>query len=70
MSTTIFKEGNIMLGNEVKEIIKSNGLKCWQVAYAWGISDGNFSRKLRKPFNESDTKKLYEIIRATPNDLI
>ncbi len=51
-----------MLGNEVKELIKSNGLKCWQVAYAWGISDGNFSRKLRKPFNESDTKKLYEII--------
>lgn len=51
-----------MTGKEVKKLIFSNGLKCWQVAYAWGISDGNFSRKLRKPFNESDTKKLYEII--------
>ncbi|MCI9410319.1 MAG: hypothetical protein HFJ89_10985 [Oscillospiraceae bacterium] len=51
-----------MTGDEVKKLIFSNGLKCWQVAYAWGISDGNFSRKLRKPFNESDTQKLYEII--------
>ncbi len=51
-----------MTGDEVKKLIFSNGLKCWQVAYAWGISDGNFSRKLRKPFIESDTQKLYEII--------
>ena len=51
-----------MTGDEVKNLIFSNGLKCWQVAYAWGISDGNFSRKLRKPCNESDTQKLYEII--------
>lgn len=51
-----------MLGNEVKELIKSNGLKCWQVAYAWGLSDGNFSRKLRKPFNEEETQKLYDIV--------
>lgn len=52
-----------MLGNEVKEIIKSNGLKCWQVAKEWGMHDSNFSRKLRNPFNESDTKKLNEIIK-------
>lgn len=51
-----------MLGNEVKALIKSNGLKCWQVAQEWGMHDSNFSRKLRNPFNENDTKKLYEII--------
>lgn len=51
-----------MTGKEVKELIFSNGLKCWQIAYAWGISDGNFSRKLRKPFNEEEVNKLYEII--------
>ena len=51
-----------MSGQEVKALIFSNGLKCWQVAYAWGISDGNFSRKLRKPFNEAETQKLYSII--------
>ncbi|MCH5348671.1 MAG: hypothetical protein J1E40_05060 [Oscillospiraceae bacterium] len=52
-----------MLGNEVKDFIKSNGLKCWQVADEWGMTDGNFSRKLRKPFNESDTQRLYETVK-------
>ncbi len=51
-----------MTGKEVKEFIFSNGLKCWQVAYAWGISDGNFSRKLRKPFNEEEAQKLCCIV--------
>lgn len=52
-----------MLGNEVKEYIRANGLKCWQVAKEWGMHDSNFSRKLRNPFNENDTKKLYEIVK-------
>lgn len=51
-----------MNSSEVKELIKTSGLKCWQVADAWGLTDGNFSRKLRKPFNEDDIKKLYNII--------
>lgn len=57
-----------MSGQEVKALIFSNGLKCWQVAYAWGISDGNFSRKLRKPFNEAETQKLYSIIEKLKAD--
>ncbi|MBE6845234.1 MAG: hypothetical protein E7508_05915 [Ruminococcus sp.] len=51
-----------MTGNEVKALILSKNLKCWEVAEAWGMTDGNFSRKLRKPFNEEDTAKLYQII--------
>lgn len=51
-----------MLGNEVKALIKSNGLKCWEVAEAWGMNDGNFSRKLRKPFTSDDVCKLNKII--------
>ena len=53
-----------MSGNEVKQVIKDSGLKGWEVAYAWGMTDGNFSRKLRKPFSDDDVKKLHEIIRA------
>ncbi len=52
-----------MTGEEVKKLIFSNGLKCWQVAYAWGVSDGNFSRKLRKPFSDEDVTRLKQIIR-------
>lgn len=51
-----------MTGNEVKALILSKNLKCWQVAEAWGITDGNFSRKLRKPFTEDEVNKLNQII--------
>lgn len=51
-----------MTGAEVKALILNSGLKCWQVAYEWGISDGNFSRKLRRPFNENEVKRVQEII--------
>lgn len=53
-----------MTGFEVKQLIKSAGLKCWEVADKWGLSDGNFSRKLRKPFNEAEVNKLNEIIKT------
>lgn len=51
-----------MTGQEIKSLILNSGLKCWQVAYEWGISDGNFSRKLRRPFNESEVKRVRDII--------
>lgn len=54
-----------MTGKEVKALIFAAGLKCWQVAEAWGLCDSNFSRKLRKPFSDEDVARLKKII----NDL-
>lgn len=51
-----------MTGSEVKQLILSNGLKCWQVAELWGLNDGNFSRRLRKSFNEEEVKRVKNII--------
>ena len=51
-----------MSGAEIKEKIKTAGLYCWQVAYALGMTDGNFSRKLRKDFSDADTDKVLAII--------
>lgn len=51
-----------MSGAEVKNLIIKSGLKCWQVAERWGLNDGNFSRRLRKPFNEEETKRIKGII--------
>lgn len=51
-----------MSGAEVKKRILAAGLKIWQVAYAFGVTDGNFSRKLRKDFSEEDTEKVLSII--------
>ena len=51
-----------MSGEEIKEKILEAGLKIWQVAYAFGCTDGNFSRKLRKDFSKEDTEKVLSII--------
>ena len=51
-----------MSGAEVKKRILAAGLKIWQVAYAFGVTDGNFSRKLRRDFSEEDTEKVLSII--------
>ena len=49
-------------GAEVKKRILAAGLKLWQVADAFGCTDGNFSRKLRKEFSAADTEKVLSII--------
>lgn len=41
-----------MSGQEIKALILESGLKLWQVADELGMQDSNFSRKLRKPFDE------------------
>lgn len=51
-----------MSGAEVKRLILESGAKCWQVADALGITDGNFSRRLRKPFSEEETAKIKSIL--------
>ncbi len=49
-------------GAEIKERILAAGLNLWQVAEAFGCTDGNFSRKLRKDFSETDTQRVLCII--------
>lgn len=49
-----------MTGQEVKFLIMESGLKLWQVADELGMNDSNFSRKLRKPFDE----KAVEAVKA------
>ena len=51
-----------MTGSESKKLVLDSGLKLWQVAERWGLTDGNFSRRLRKPFNASEVERIKEII--------
>lgn len=51
-----------MSGSEIKEKILGEGLKLWQVAYAYGVTDSNFSRMLRKDFTNEQTEKILSII--------
>lgn len=51
-----------MTGSEIKNLIRSSGIKLWQVAAALGMNDGNFSRRLRKPFNEAEVADIKAIV--------
>lgn len=51
-----------MSGSEIREKILGAGLKLWQVAYAYGTTDSNFSRMLRKDFTNEQTEKILSII--------
>ena len=51
-----------MTGAEIKQSIIAADLKVWQVAYAYGVTDSNFSRKLRRDFSDKDTQKVMDII--------
>lgn len=56
-----------MKGTEIKAAIVSAGLKNYEVAEAFGITETSFSRKLRADFNDSDTKRVLEIIKSLEN---
>ncbi|MBE6011330.1 MAG: hypothetical protein E7234_02085 [Lachnospiraceae bacterium] len=47
-----------MANEKLKKEIKESGLYIWQVAEAYGCTDGNFSRKLRKEFSEDEEHKI------------
>lgn len=47
---------------EIRKAIKNSGLKHWEVAYALGVNDGNFSRKLRIELSEAEKTEILDII--------
>lgn len=51
-----------MYNREIRDAAKAAGVKLWQVADAYGLNDGNFSRKLRKELSESEKQKILNII--------
>ena len=51
-----------MQNNDIKEAAKQAGVRLWQVAEAYGMNDGNFSRKLRRELPQEEKEKILEII--------
>lgn len=48
---------------EIRDAAKEAGICLWQVADKLGVSDGNFSRKLRRELPAEDREKVLSIIR-------
>ena len=51
-----------MANQDIKSEIKKSGLKFWEVAESLNITDGTFSRKLRKELSEENKKNIRGII--------
>lgn len=51
-----------MHNKEIRVAAKNAGIRLWEVAEAYGISDNNFSRKLRKELPQEEKDKIIAII--------
>ena len=47
---------------EIRSSAKEAGVKLWEVAEAIGITDGMFSRKLRRELPETERRKILNIV--------
>lgn len=50
---------------EIRNYAKENGVKLWEIADVYGVSDITFSKKLRYELPEKDKENIMQII----NDL-
>jgi len=51
-----------MNNQDIRRTVAAAGLKLWQVANALGMSDGTFSRKLRKELSEKEKQEIRKVI--------
>lgn len=51
-----------MRNSDIRQEIKSAGLRLWQIAEALGLQDSNSSRRLRHELSEAEKAKIREII--------
>lgn len=50
------------MNEHIKRYAKDRGVKLWEVAYRYGITDATFSRKLRRELPTQEQEKIIEII--------
>ena len=51
-----------MNNQDIRQAAKSAGVRLWEIADAYGMNDGNFSRKLRKELTAEEKTKIMGII--------
>lgn len=53
-----------MCNRVIKEKAREAGVRLWQIAEELGITDGTFSRKLRRELPEAEKERIFSIIEA------
>lgn len=51
-----------MCNQEIRKKAMELHVRLWEVADAYGLSDGNFSRKLRRELPEDEQQRILSII--------
>ena len=51
-----------LANNDIRGKIEENNIRYWEVAAALGITDGNFSRKLRQELSDEEKEKVFHAI--------
>lgn len=51
-----------MHNTDIRQAAKDAGLKLYEIAAAYGVNDGNFSRRLRWELPDADKQRIFEII--------
>lgn len=52
----------MVANQQIREAAKSAGVKLWEIAAKVGITDSNFSRKLRRELSQAETARILAII--------
>lgn len=53
---------------DIRKAIERSNIKYWQIADKLGMTDGNFSRLLRKKLEISDKEVIFNIIKELKED--
>lgn len=59
-----------MFNKGIREAIAAANIRCWQVAAAYGCTDGTFSRKLRKELPAEEKEKIFGIIQELSQGVV
>jgi predicted XRE-type DNA-binding protein len=54
---------------DVRQAILKAGVNQWQIAETCGISEGNFSRMLRKELSEDKKREIYDAIERAKKEM-
>lgn len=58
----------VQRNQEIKQEAKAAGIRLWQIAERLGLTDGNFSRKLRHELPQKDKAVIMRIIEEIKAD--
>lgn len=50
------------MNRELKLYAASRGVRQWEIARRWNVSEGFFSRMLRETLSEEDSKKFRQLV--------